>query len=70
MTKSKAKEWNPIDCEEYFYLIDTGDVWKGSYYGSEEERRSLRFGNYFRTRKLAQIAAKKIRKVLKEVKHG
>jgi hypothetical protein len=39
------------------------------FFSEEHYSKLIEIGNYFKTAKLAQIAADKIKEVLKEVKH-
>lgn len=63
------KQWKPKMGEKYWYIgcyVQPKQTWVS---GTRENHKEMR-GNIFRTKALALKAARKIRKVLREVEHG
>lgn len=67
--KATAKELKPLKwrakrTEDYYTLDSVLDIIKSTEYGDRYDNGRYDSGNYYRTRKEAEIAAEKIKKVL------
>ena len=60
----KSKRWRAERTETYYTLDSTLDVIESSEYGDRYDEGRYISGNYFRTRKDAERAAEKIKKML------
>lgn len=60
----KAYRWRAKRTEAYYTLDSTLDVIESTEYGDRYDDGRYDSGNYYRTRKEAEIAAEKIKKVL------
>lgn len=60
----KAYRWRAKRTEVYYTLDSTLDITKSIEYGDRYDDGRYDSGNYYRTRKEAEIAAEKIKKVL------
>lgn len=66
----EIKDWKPRLGEFYFYFDSDGLVERTKKEGYEEDDERVGIGNAFKTAELAQIAAQKVKEVLRGAKHG
>lgn len=66
--KPSKKAWKPKQGEIYWFISHDGHTIDA--YAEHLTKNQLKFGNYFRTRRAAQKAARAVREVLKQADRG
>lgn len=66
----EIKDWKPVRGENYFYIDSDSRIENAYNAGCDTDKESIEFGNAFKTKELAEIAAGEVKKVLKAAKHA
>jgi hypothetical protein len=62
--KPKIKQWKPKIFQLFYFLTERGGIVKQQYIGSLFDQYYIKYGNCFRTKKQAEEAARRVRKLL------
>lgn len=66
----KEMPWKPKENETFFFINTLGEISETYFSNDSNDKGLIKAGNYFKTKKLADIVRNQILEILKEASHG